>query len=242
VERTLLRSEGIKLQMRRTISLLRLALIIAVPALCSSLLLAQNSQLQTRNGRRFPTIIFTYVFWNANPFQYAIAIDSTGAVTYQSAPTSVDRTGVPYGLRFQANDSTRRVIFNVARNLDFFRGNLPVRVSSPQVDPVRSLTYRDLTSDNLITYSGSSDSDIQELTSIFEDISNTLEYGRTLTYFQQRQKGSLDAELTVMQRETERHHLRELQAIAPVLRGIAADENVSEEARTHARALLNTVH
>lgn len=223
-------------------SLLRRGLITAVLALCPSLLFAQNSQLQTRNGRRFPTIIFTYVFWNADPSQYAIAIDSTGAVTYRSAPISLDRTGVPYSLLFQANDSTRRVIFNVARNLEFFSGDLPVTVSSPQASPVRTLTYRDLTFDNLITYSGSANSDIQELTSIFEDISTTLEFGHTLTYLRGHDKHGLEAQLATMQREAERHHLRELQAIAPVLRIIVSDQSISEEARAHARAVLNSTH
>lgn len=221
---------------------LRAATIATTLALCSSLLLAQSSQLQTSNGRRFPTVIFTYVLWSANPSQYAIAIDSTGAATYQSSPISVDRTGVPYSIRFQANDSTRRVVFNVTRNLDFFRGEFPVSVSSPQRDPVRTLAYRDLTFNNLLTYTDALDSDIQELTSIFEDISTTLEFGRRLTYFQQNQKSSLDSELAVMQKETELHHLRELQAIAPVLRGIEADQSVSEAARTSARALLSSLH
>jgi hypothetical protein len=223
-------------------SLFRLAIIAPALALCSSLLFAQNSQLQTRNGRRFPTIIFTYVFWNARPSQYAIAIDSTGAVTYQSAPASLERTGVPYSLRFQANDSTRRVIFNIAQNLDFFRGDIPVTVDSPQIDPVRSLTYRDLTFNNLITYSGSSDSDIQEITSIFEDISRTLEFGRTLTNLREHDQKGLAEELGAMQKEAERHHLRELQAIFPVLRSIASDNNINEDARTRARALLTAVH
>src|SRR5579884_3664621 len=142
-------------------SQVRAAVITAALVLCSSLVFAQYSQLQTRNGRRFPTIVFTYVFWNANPPQYAIAIDSTGAVTYRSAPNSVDRTGVPYSLLFQANDWTRRVIFDVVRNLEFFRGDLPLTVSSPQTTPVRTLAYRDLTFDDLITYSGSTNSDIQ---------------------------------------------------------------------------------
>jgi hypothetical protein len=208
----------------------------------SSSLLAQGPQLQTKNGRRFPTVIFTYVFWNATPASYTFAIDSTGSVTYRSAPESLENTGVPYALLFQANDSTRRTIFNVARNLEFFSGEFPVAVGSPQISPVRTLTYRDLTFNNLITYSDSTNSEIQELTSIFEEISATLEFGRTLTYFREHDKRRLENQLTTMRREAERHHLRELQAIAPVLRSIVADKDLTDEARTQARAVLNSTH
>ncbi|HKW17733.1 MAG TPA: hypothetical protein VJO35_09520 [Terriglobales bacterium] len=223
-------------------SLARLAAISASVALCSSLLFAQNPQLQTKNGRRFPTVVFTSVLWNANPSSYSIAVDSIGSATYQSTPNSVDSTGVPYTLVFQSNDSTRRTIFNVAKNLDFFAGELPLTLSSPQTNPVRTLTYHDLTFNNLITYSSSTNSEVEELTSIFEEISTTLEFGRTLTYFHQHDKGALASELKVMQKEAERHHLRELQAVAPTLRSIAADASVDESTREQARAVLNTTH
>lgn len=210
--------------------------------LCSSLLLAQNPQLQTKNGKRFPTVVFTSVLWNANPPYYTIAVDSLGSATYQSAPNSVDSTGVPYTLIFQANDSTRRMIFNVARDLEYFGGDIPVKVSSPESTPVRTLTYRDLTFNNLLTYSESTNSEIEELTSIFEEISATAEFGRTLTYLRQHDKDGVAAQLGTMQKEAQRHHLRELQTIAPVLRSIASDRNSSEDTRTRARALLTSVH
>ena len=210
--------------------------------LCSSLLLAQNPQLQTRNGRRFPTVVFTSVLWTANPPYYTIAVDSIGSATYQSAPNSVDSTGVPYTLIFQANDSTRRMIFTIARDLEYFGADIPVKVSSPQSTPVRTLSYRDLTYNNLLTYSESSNSEIEELTSIFEEISATAEFGRRLTYLRQHDKDGVAGELATMQKEAERHHLRELQAIAPVLRSIVSDRNSSEDARTRASALLTSVH
>lgn len=220
----------------------RLLFSTTLLALSPSLLLAQNPQLQTKNGKRFPMVVFTSVVWNANPPYYTIAVDSLGAATYQSAPNSVDSTGVPYTLIFQASDSTRRTIFTVARDLDYFGGDIPVKVSSPQSTPVRTLTYRDLTFNNLLTYSESSNSEIEELTSIFEEISATTEFGRTLTYLRQHDKDGVAAELAAMQKEAERHHLRELQAIAPVLRSIASDRNSSEDTRTRAKALLTSVH
>lgn len=129
--------------------------------------------------------------------------------------------------------------FNVTRNLDFFRGEFPVTVGSPQKTAVRTLGFHDTTISNQITYSDSSDSDIQELTSVFEEISATLEFGRRLTYLHQHDKGGLDAELTFMQKEAERHHLRELQAVAADLRSIVSDQSVDEATRNRAQAILN---
>jgi hypothetical protein len=64
-------------------------------AFCGELL-AQNPQVKTRAGSRFPTVIFTSVLWSADPSYYSIAVDSIGTATYQSAPESLERTGVPY--------------------------------------------------------------------------------------------------------------------------------------------------
>src|SRR5207248_4615377 len=76
---------------------------IALLALCSTLF-AQNPQLHTKIGSSFPTVIFTSVLWSADPSYYSIAIDSTGTTTYQSAPDSIEKTGVPYMIQFQVSD------------------------------------------------------------------------------------------------------------------------------------------
>src|SRR6266568_6926339 len=111
---------------------------ITLVALCSSLL-AQNPQLHTRNGSRFPTVIFTSVLWTADPSYYSIAIDAAGTATYQSAPDSIEKTGAPYIIEFQVSDRTRRTAFNVTRELDFFREAAGERVNSPQNGSVRTL-------------------------------------------------------------------------------------------------------
>src|SRR5437764_11944317 len=74
----------------------RIAVVMAAVLLCSVGLAAQSPQLRTRNGGRFPTVVFNSVLWSANPSSYSLAVDSTGAATYQSTQDSVDRTGVPY--------------------------------------------------------------------------------------------------------------------------------------------------
>lgn len=228
--------------MRKRYSLMRILLISTVLAACSCVLLAQNPQLQTKNGRRFPTIAFTSVLWSANPSYYSLATDSTGAATYQSAQDSTDRTGVPYSLVFQASEATRRTIFNIAQRLNFFRGDFPVTVASPANNPVRTLAYHDLTFNNQLTYSESTDTEIQELTSIFEEVSATFEFARRLAYLHLHDQKALESELKTMRGDAEHHLLRELQAVAPVLRSIASDPNLDEDVRKESEAILALAH
>jgi hypothetical protein len=220
---------------------IRIALLAAAFFVCLASLFAQNPQLQTKNGRRFPTVIFNSVFWNANPPSYSIALDSTGAATYQSTPDSAERAGVPYMIEFQSSDATRRVTFNVVRQLNFLNGDFPASPGSPEKNPVRTLAYHDITFNNQITYSESTDSNIQELTSVFEEISMTFEFAHRLAYLHQHDRSGLESELVRMQTSAEHHLLRELQAVTPALRSIASDASLSESVRKHAEAILALV-
>ena len=227
-----------KASMVRLITLVQMTLVLAALIVCSPDAVGQNPQLQTRNGSRFPTVVFSSVLWNANPSSYSIAVDATGSATYQSTQDSVDRPGVPYTIEFQTSDATRRITFNVARELNLFNGDFPVSLGSPQTTAVRTLVYHDITFNNHITYSDSTDSQIQELTSVFEEISATFEFARRLGYLHQHDKEGLEPELTRMHASAERHMLRELQAVTPALKSIALDNSLSESVREQAEAIL----
>jgi hypothetical protein len=229
-----------KANVARSITFVQVTLAALIA--CCSTAMGQNPQLQTRNGGRFPTVIFSSVLWNANPASYSIAVDGTGAATYQSTQESIDRTGVPYSIEFQTTDATRRIVFNIARELNLFNGDFPVSLGSPESAPVRTLTYHDITFNNHITYSDSTDSQIQELTSVFEEISATFEFARRLSYLHQHDKERLEPELTRMQASAERHMLRELQAVTPALKSIALDSSLSESVRKQAQAILVLAH
>lgn len=226
----------------RSITSVQVVLIAATLIACSASAVGQNPQLQTRNGGRFPTVVFSSVLWNANPAAYSIAVDATGTATYQSTQDSMERTGVPYTIEFQTSDATRRITFNIARELNLFSGEFPVSLGSPQTSPVRTLTYHDITFNNHITYTDSTDSQIQELTSVFEEISATFEFARRLGYLHQHDKERLEPELTRMQASAERHMLRELQAVTPALKSIALDNSLTESVRKEAEAILVLAH
>lgn len=217
---------------------LRRPLLAGMVLLWSSLVVGQNPQLRTKNGNRFPTLTFSYVLWTADPAYYSIAIDSTGNATYQSAPDSVEQTGVPFTIEFHVSERTRRATFNLARNLNFFSDPIQVSTGSPEEGIVRTFLYRDSHFNNQVTYSTSPDANLQELTSIFEEMSETLEWGRRLLYFHEHDKRALAVELTKMQERTVRHHFRELGALAPILNNIASDQKLDASVREQAQALL----
>ena len=199
---------------------------------------AQNPQLQLRTSGQFPTVIFSAVRWNANPSYYSIAIDSSGTATYLSAPEGLGKTGVRYTTEFQVSDRTRRITFNLAKNLNYFGDGYGELRSAPGKNNVYTLAYRYSSVNNQFTYSTSADADVEELTSVFEELSQTFEYGRKLADMQLHNRKAIQPELDSMAGKAERHALRDLPALVPILRNLANDDSVDAAARREASALI----
>jgi hypothetical protein len=209
----------------------------------SATMLSQNPQLQTKNANLFPTVIFSLAHSGENPPYYSIAIDSTGSATYQSFPYSDERTGVPYSVEFVATAATRSTIFRLTEQLHFFKGHFGSANHPPKNASIKTLTFREgrpdkQETDNQITYSSSGNAMIRQLTSLFERISATLEFGRRLTNLHQQHNSGIDTELKRMERMAKQGQLRELQAIALVLSEIASDTTLDKLARQRAEAIL----
>ena len=199
---------------------------------------AQNPQLQLKTSGQFPTVIFSAVRWNADPSYYSIAIDATGTATYLSAPEGLAKTGIPYTTEFQVSDRTRRIVFNLSQKLDYFAGSYGELQSSPETHNVYTLAYRYGSVNNQYTYSTSSDADLEELTSVFEELSQTFEFGRKLSEFELRNRKAIGPQLDVMKTKADRRALRDLPALVPILRDLAADTSVDAAARKQASSLI----
>ena len=211
---------------------------LTVGILMPILAAAQNPQLQLKTSGQFPTVIFNAVRWNADPSYYSIAIDATGTATYLSAPEGLGNTGAPYTTEFQVSDRTRRIVLNLAQKLDYFAGSYGDLQSSPETRNVYTLAYRYGSVNNQYTYTASSDADIEELTSVFEEVSQTFEYGRKLSDFEQHNHRAIGSQLEAMKSKADRHALRDLPALLPILRIIAADTSVDPNARKQASLLI----
>lgn len=213
-------------------------LTVAAALVGSVSLAAQNPQLHTPRARRFPTVLFTSVLWSADPAYYSIALDSSGTATYESMPASAGENGVPFTMEFQVSDRTRRIAFNLAQGMNFFAGFKSEPVASAQSSRVRTLAYIDPTFNNQFTFGVPSTPDLEEITSVFEDMSETFESGRRLAYFEQHDKTALAPELDRLQTQSKRRHMREFQALAPILRGLVEDRTLGTEVRNQAEKLL----
>jgi len=214
-------------------------MVAAMPLALCSLAFGQNPQLQTVNGQRFPTVVFTWTLWTADPSYYSIAVDSSGSATYRSAPTALVHSGVPYMVEFQVGDRTRREIFNISQQLEYFGQEIKTLVDSPANSSVLTLSYHYSRLNNEITYSTTSDEELEEITSIFEGVSETLESGRRLNYFHEHNPEELDSELTNMAGKDDHHQLRDLQALSATLYGIAFDKRLAAATRHRAELLLD---
>jgi hypothetical protein len=220
--------------------LARVMLLVAMLSAMASLgtLSAQNPQLQLKTSSQFPTVIFSAVKWNGDPSFYSIAIDAAGTATYLSGPGGLDKTGVRYTTEFHVTDRTRRIAFNLAQRLNYFGDGFGELRSSPDKNNVYTLAYRYGAVNNQFTYSTSDDPDVEELTSVFEELSQTFEYGRKLAEFQQHNRRAIVPELEGMTAKAERHALRDLPALVPILRNVADDDSVDAAARKKAFALI----
>ena len=216
----------------------RFLLTMAVLLTCSSWMFGQNPQLRLKSAGRFPTVIFSSVRWNADPSYYSIAIDSSGTATYQSSPKGMEEDGVLFTIEFHVSDRTRRIAFNLAQRLDYFAGGFGESRSTPDQNNVHTLAYRYEGVSNQFTYSASSDPDIEELTSVFEELSQTFEYGRKLNDLEVHNKKGIQPQLEAMRTRAERHALRDLPALVPILRGLASDASLDASVRKQAATLI----
>jgi hypothetical protein len=91
---------------------------------------------------------------------------------------------------------------------------------------------------NQFTYATPPGPDLDEITSVFEELSETFESGRRLVYLQQNDRNAIDSQLEHLQAELDRHHLREFQALVPALRSVSSDRRLGAETRARAEKLL----
>jgi hypothetical protein len=203
-----------------------------------AVLSAQNPQLQLKTSVQFPTVVFSAVRWNSDPSYYSIAIDASGTATYVSSPEGLGKTGVRYTTEFHVSDRTRRITFNLTQRLNYFAGGYGELQSSPGNSSVHTLAYRYGPVNNQFTYSSSADPELAELTSVFEELSQTFEYGRKLSDLQLHNHKAIIPELDAMTGRAERHALRDLPALVPILRNVASDNSIDVAARNQASALI----
>jgi hypothetical protein len=187
-----------------------------------------------------PTVSFTLDFPNANPSHYEITVSRDGHGTYSSnGHTNKDAAPAdPAPLEFTLSDQVREQIFQLAQRAHYFSGKVDSGNKNIANTGAKTLTYKDGQHDGQATYNYSPSVPVQQITAIFQGLSETLEFGRRLSFFHKYQKTALDEDLRRMEELQKDNSLGDVQAIAPVLKEIADDQSVMNVARARALRLM----
>ncbi len=186
------------------------------------------------------TISFSLDFPNSSPEHYSISIESDGRAHYESSgkitADSDDRD--TYQTDFTFSDTTRSRIFDLAAQAHYFSGKIDSGNKKIAFTGAKKLSYKDGQRTASAAYNYSTVPAVLQLTTLFQSVAATLEYGRRIVYFHRYQKLALDDELKRMEDQARRGELIELQAVKPVLQDIYDDTSVMNVVRARAHRIL----
>lgn len=188
-----------------------------------------------------PSVSFTLDFPGSVPAHYGITVSSDGHASYISDGTMTGgaSSDQPYTAEFAVSPATTSHIFDLAKQANYFQGKLDSKKKNIASTGDKILMYKDGPKETMGSYNYSSIAAVQELTSVFENLSATLEFGHRLDYEYRYQKLGLDQETKAMEDMANRGELVELGAIAPILHKIADDPSVVNVARARILRLLD---
>lgn len=211
----------------------RVALVIAVLSMISICAdrerAAGDDAISTQPASA--TVSFTLDFPAANPSHYVISVGRDGRATYVC--------NVQLGtLEFTVSDRVRDQVFDLAQRTHYFSGKVDSGRKGLANTGKKKLAYKDRQHDSQATYNSSTSPPVEQLTAIFQELSQTLEFGRRLAFFHKYQKTALDEDLKRMEELQRENSLGDIQAIAPVLKEIAEDQSVMNVSRARALRLM----
>ncbi|MBV9341462.1 MAG: hypothetical protein JO159_11315 [Acidobacteria bacterium] len=216
----------------------RVILLAALTVALSSLAAAADQEAGTAK------VSFTLDFPDSNPSHYEIIVNREGHGSYRSnGQLSQESEAVdPQTLEFTLSEKVRQEIFDLAKRAHYFSGKLDSGRKNLANTGAKTLRYDDGQRSSEATFNYSALAPVQQLTSIFQNLSTTLEFGRRLVFFHKYQKLALEEDLRRMEELERTNGLGDLESIAPVLENIAHDPAVMNVTRARALRLLATVH
>lgn len=219
----------------RTIRLLAIAVLL----LSFQAFSQQNPLEPGRTDAPVAMVSFELHWKAADPQWYIINVESTGRASYQSQPrTETNETpGDPYMLKFTASQPSRTKIFEAAKALNYFQGSFESKYKVARTGD-KTLTYRDGDRTTKTTLNYSDNQQMNQLISLFQNMSATFEFGRRLEYDLRFDKLGLDSELKRMEQMQKDGMLAEIQVIAPILQRIISSSTTMNMTRSRAQRLL----
>ena len=208
-----------------------------------------------------PAVVnFSLDFPTSQPEHYSIRVQSDGSGRYQSSgrlsadPDETDshdndsndndshdndsHNNGSFDLDFTLAAETRQKIFQLAAKAGYFQKDVNSHHKSLAFTGKKTLGYKDARRSGESTYNYSTKPAVQDLTSLMQSLSTTLEFGHRLQYDQHYQKLALDEELKGMEELARANQLIGVTAIRPILDQIIADPSVINVTRARAQRLL----
>jgi hypothetical protein len=187
------------------------------------------------------TLSFTLDFPGANPSHYELVVANDGQGSYTSNGKFDENSEAadPAPLQFQVSENIRAQIFDLAKRAHYFSGKVDSGHKNIANTGAKTLAYKDASHNSQATYNYSPLQPVEQLTSIFQNLSTTMEFGRRLVYLHKYEKLALDGELKRMEELQQENSLGDVQVIAPELKEIADDSSVMNVSRARALRMLN---
>lgn len=216
---------------------LEILVVLMLAALISQSQTAQSTKPDHASAT--PSITFERFWEDFTPQSVTITVSANGASKYSSRdPGKNGDEADEYHTDFTISPARAEKLFRYAAEANYFQGDFTFKKHAVASTGKKTLTYSDASRHFNTTYDYSENKAIQEITSIFMGISNTIEHGRKLQFLRRFDKLGLEAELKVMEDAAESHSLVEIQLIAPILESIAEDSAIMNIARQRAHRLL----
>jgi hypothetical protein len=185
-----------------------------------------------------PSVGFSCDFPGSDPAHYAVSVSSDGHGNYSSNgklnPGS--ESDQSFTLQFTAPQPTVARIFDLTQKAHYFEGNIDAKRKNIASTGEKTLTYVDAKKTTSASYNYSTVPAVQELTTVFQNLSSMLEFGRRLEYDLRYQKLAIDEELQRMQEALTAPS--DAAVVAPILEKIVNDSSVLNGARARAQRLL----
>jgi hypothetical protein len=221
---------------------------------------AGTASAQTNSASQPASVTFKFSWQQAHPSSYIVVIHNDGAADYDSqdsgltspqqrnwpvesnaaqvSQTQEAQSQDPLHKHFRASDTLVKNVFSLAEKTHHFAGDFEFRKHPIAQSGIKTLIYDSGSEHHYTTYNWSEDQAIQELTSIFEGISNTIEAARKLEFDRRFEKLELDEDLGNLEKLSNDGRLQEVQIIAPLLRELSSDRTVLHMAQLRAERIL----
>jgi hypothetical protein len=185
-------------------------------------------------------VTFSLDFPGSDPEHYVISVQSDGKAHYECRgriSKDSDETEA-YQTEFTFSDTARAHIFDLAAQAHYFSGTIDSGNKKLAFTGAKKLAYKNGKRDSAADYNFSSVPAVQQLTTLFQGVAATLEFGRRLTHYHRYQKLALDDELKRMEAQAQSGQLGELPAVKPILQEIYDDSSVINVVRARAQRIM----